>query len=66
MLEALRQPREDGVVSVARIGGRADFSPALPPRRDGQALHRLGPGGEWLSWDEVPGEEEDEPQDDEE
>ena len=27
MLEALRQPLEDGVVSVARIGGRADFPP---------------------------------------
>ena len=38
VLETLRQPLEDGYVSVARVGGRAIFPGALQARRDDEPL----------------------------
>ena len=38
VLESLRQPLEDGVVSVARVGGHALLPGAIPACRDDQRL----------------------------
>ena len=37
-LEALRQPLEDGYISVARVGGEARLPGTLPARRDDEPL----------------------------
>ena len=46
VLEALRQPLEDGTIAVARVGGRARLPGPVPARRDDEPVSRAAARGD--------------------